>query len=70
MAKVPAFNHPFQPYSIQVEFMRAVYDCIENRQVGVFESPTGTVSVDDDCERRLIVQSTTKTPPPEERQAD
>jgi chromosome transmission fidelity protein 1 len=36
------FHHPFQPYSIQQEFMQAVYDCIEDGKVGIFESPTGT----------------------------
>jgi chromosome transmission fidelity protein 1 len=36
------FHHPFQPYDIQQEFMQAVYDCIENGKVGIFESPTGT----------------------------
>jgi chromosome transmission fidelity protein 1 len=36
------FYHPFQPYDIQQEFMQAVYDCIENGKVGIFESPTGT----------------------------
>lgn len=37
-----SFHHPFQPYEIQIQFMRALYDCIENGNVGVFESPTGT----------------------------
>ncbi|EME80861.1 uncharacterized protein MYCFIDRAFT_20311, partial [Pseudocercospora fijiensis CIRAD86] len=36
------FHHPFQPYDIQQQFMEAVYDCIEHKQVGIFESPTGT----------------------------
>ncbi|GAB7360848.1 hypothetical protein MBLNU230_g0834t1 [Neophaeotheca triangularis] len=36
------FHHPYQPYQIQQQFMQAVYDCIENRKVGIFESPTGT----------------------------
>jgi chromosome transmission fidelity protein 1 len=36
------FHHPFQPYDIQQQFMQAVYDCIENGKVGIFESPTGT----------------------------
>ncbi|GAB7322946.1 hypothetical protein MBLNU13_g05482t1 [Cladosporium sp. NU13] len=36
------FHHPFQPYDIQQQFMRAVYECIENGKVGIFESPTGT----------------------------
>ncbi|MCJ1475199.1 ATP-dependent DNA helicase chl1 [Lambiella insularis] len=35
------FHHPFNPYGIQLDFMNAVYDCIENGQVGIFESPTG-----------------------------
>ena len=36
------FHHPFQPYDIQQEFMEAVYNCIEEGKVGIFESPTGT----------------------------
>lgn len=38
------FHHPFRPYKIQVDLMNAIYDCIERKQVGLFESPTGTVS--------------------------
>ncbi|KAI9837845.1 MAG: hypothetical protein M1819_006779 [Sarea resinae] len=34
------FNHPYQPYDIQIQFMNAVYDCIEQSKVGIFESPT------------------------------
>ncbi|EUC39179.1 hypothetical protein COCCADRAFT_31902 [Bipolaris zeicola 26-R-13] len=36
------FHHPYTPYDIQNEFMGAVYECLENGQVGIFESPTGT----------------------------
>lgn len=36
------FNHPYQPYDIQQEFMTALYRCLEDRKVGIFESPTGT----------------------------
>ncbi|EUC46616.1 hypothetical protein COCMIDRAFT_35728 [Bipolaris oryzae ATCC 44560] len=36
------FHHPYTPYDIQNEFMSAVYECLENGQVGIFESPTGT----------------------------
>ncbi|KAF2858889.1 DNA repair helicase [Piedraia hortae CBS 480.64] len=36
------FHHPFKPYGIQLQFMEALYDCIEKGQVGIFESPTGT----------------------------
>src|ERR1700761_7881011 len=36
------FSHPYQPYSIQLEFMRSLYNCIEDKKVGIFESPTGT----------------------------
>lgn len=35
------FHHPYEPYDIQLQFIRAVYDCIEQGKVGVFESPTG-----------------------------
>ena len=36
------FCHPYQPYDIQLQFMTSLYDCIENGNVGIFESPTGT----------------------------
>lgn len=36
------FHHPFEPYDIQQQFMEAVYQCIEQGNVGIFESPTGT----------------------------
>lgn len=40
------FNHPFTPYDVQEQFMKAVYDVLETGggQVGILESPTGTVS--------------------------
>ena len=34
---------PFEPYPIQLQFMQALYETIEKRQIGFFESPTGTV---------------------------
>ena len=36
------FGFPFQPYSIQVNFMRNLYECLEGSNLGIFESPTGT----------------------------
>ncbi|KAJ3659284.1 hypothetical protein Zmor_010980 [Zophobas morio] len=36
------FDFPFQPYSIQHNFMKCLYDVIENKKLGIFESPTGT----------------------------
>lgn len=36
------FDFPFEPYSIQLQFMKALYGAIELRRVGIFESPTGT----------------------------
>lgn len=36
------FNHPYDPYTIQLQFMESLYQCIENGQIGIFESPTGT----------------------------
>lgn len=33
---------PFDPYDIQLAFMSNMYNCIEERQFGLFESPTGT----------------------------
>ncbi|OAL65512.1 hypothetical protein A7C99_2609 [Trichophyton rubrum] len=36
------FRHPYTPYDIQAQFMEALYGCIEDGGVGIFESPTGT----------------------------
>ncbi|KAH7115236.1 helicase C-terminal domain-containing protein [Dendryphion nanum] len=36
------FHHPYEPYDIQKQFMNAVYECLEQGKVGIFESPTGT----------------------------
>ena len=38
------FPFPFPPYDIQEDFMRTLYSVLENGGVGIFESPTGTVS--------------------------
>lgn len=35
------FPFPFEPYGIQVDFMKHLYEVIENRKIGIFESPTG-----------------------------
>ena len=35
------FHHPYTPYEIQLQFMRALYTCLEQGRVGIFESPTG-----------------------------
>lgn len=37
-----SFDFPFNPYPIQLEFMTYLYETLENRQIGIFESPTGT----------------------------
>lgn len=42
------FHHPYTPYDVQEQFMRTVYQVLEagDGQVGILESPTGTVSFD------------------------
>jgi chromosome transmission fidelity protein 1 len=37
----PAFPYP-TPYDIQTQFMQELFECIDRRKVGIFESPTGT----------------------------
>lgn len=37
----PAFSFPFEPYDIQLQFMQALYRCIDDGNIGIFESPTG-----------------------------
>ena len=39
----PSFPFPFEPYDIQTKFMKELYFTIENKKLGIFESPTGTV---------------------------
>lgn len=36
------YGFPNEPWPIQVEFMDALYECIDNHQIGIFESPTGS----------------------------
>ncbi|KAK7891510.1 hypothetical protein WMY93_023473 [Mugilogobius chulae] len=36
------FPFPYQPYSIQEQFMSALYRALDQGKVGIFESPTGT----------------------------
>ena len=38
------FEFPFTPYNIQQDFMRKLYYALQNDKIGIFESPTGTVS--------------------------
>lgn len=40
------FHHPFTPYDVQEQFMKTVYNVLEtgDGQIGILESPTGTVS--------------------------
>jgi hypothetical protein len=37
------FPFPYTPYDIQRDFMRNLYEVLENGGLGIFESPTGTV---------------------------
>lgn len=38
------FPHPYDPYPIQHSLMSHMYTTIRRKGVGIFESPTGTVS--------------------------
>ncbi|KAL8805582.1 MAG: hypothetical protein Q9182_001847 [Xanthomendoza sp. 2 TL-2023] len=42
MASTRDFHHPFKPYDIQAQLMLAIYECVSEGKVGIFESPTGT----------------------------
>ncbi len=44
-SKSSRFPFPFQPYLIQESFMEALYTALDQGKVGIFESPTGTVSL-------------------------
>ncbi|PRT55808.1 ATP-dependent DNA helicase CHL1 [Wickerhamiella sorbophila] len=36
------YNHPYEPYDIQLSFMETLYRTLDSKKVGIFESPTGT----------------------------
>ncbi|KAK1167238.1 ATP-dependent DNA helicase DDX11 [Acipenser oxyrinchus oxyrinchus] len=38
----PRFPFPYQPYSIQEQFMESLYSALDQGKIGIFESPTGT----------------------------
>ena len=40
-----SFPFPFQPYPIQEDFMKNLYEALEGGKIGIFESPTGTVRI-------------------------
>ncbi|CAF3457470.1 unnamed protein product [Rotaria sp. Silwood1] len=42
IVEVASFGFPFEPYQIQIDFMRSLYSTIQQRKHGIFESPTGT----------------------------
>ncbi|KAK9712077.1 ATP-dependent DNA helicase chl1 [Basidiobolus ranarum] len=37
-----SYRFPFEPYPIQLEFMKNLFKTIEEQKIGIFESPTGT----------------------------
>ena len=39
------FEFPFPPYKAQEDFMKNLYKALEDKKFGIFESPTGTVSL-------------------------
>ncbi|KAG1703083.1 hypothetical protein DVH05_007994 [Phytophthora capsici] len=36
------FSFPYEPYTIQLDLMRQIYETLEQGHCGIFESPTGT----------------------------
>jgi len=37
------FPHPYTPYSIQSQLMSRIYTTVKRKNIGIYESPTGTV---------------------------
>lgn len=50
------FYHPFEPYDVQRQFMIALYQCIEDGKVGIFESPTGKQAESKYLLQRLLIE--------------
>ncbi|KAG2204615.1 hypothetical protein INT46_009724 [Mucor plumbeus] len=42
MVDPESFGFPFEPYSIQKDFMKELYKVLSDGKIGIFESPTGT----------------------------
>ena len=42
ISRMADFPFPFEPYKVQKDFMAALYQTLEQKNVGIFESPTGT----------------------------
>lgn len=40
----PSIPFPFEPYDVQRQLMGKIYETLEKGGIGIFESPTGTVS--------------------------
>ena len=51
------FPFPFPPYDIQEEFMKQLYEVLEEGAIGIFESPTGTVSETSQWTLRILPTS-------------
>jgi hypothetical protein len=51
------FHHPYTPYSIQEDFMRTVYEVLQDGKVGILESPTGTVCFSAFCRSCFMASS-------------
>lgn len=45
MTAPTSFLFPFEPYDIQKSFMQELYKTLKEGKLGIFESPTGTVSI-------------------------
>jgi chromosome transmission fidelity protein 1 len=40
------FSFPYpKPYDIQLDLMRSLFKTLELKKIGIFESPTGSVSI-------------------------
>lgn len=53
--RMDEFSFPYPPYPIQLDLMRSLNKCIDDKKTGIFESPTGTGENTVHCREYCII---------------